>query len=145
MYINPQNLFEKYIKVLESFAQKHNASLEKYRHGAPSCNLTYRRKDKGYCNIQVLISEEEKISIFGLWEYLSREELKKYVARISKIELKLDLERLNNELEYFFTRLNAMSDKDIQEIKDISSELNAFPEKDLDVFFDGTNYPVCKP
>jgi len=145
MFDDPEKLFIKYIQVIEDFATKHNVLLEKFRHNATSCNLTYRRKDKGYCNIQILISEDDKISIFGLWEYINREELKKYTANISKINRNINPDLLNNELKDFFIKLNRMSEKDIQEVKDIGYELKTYTGKNLDDFFDGINYPVCKP
>lgn len=57
--------FNDYSLVLKAFEKKHNLLTEKFLHDGEAWFFKYRRKDKGYCQIQVLITSDKKITLFG--------------------------------------------------------------------------------
>jgi len=145
MHIDPRILFEEYKETLSKFGEKHNLFIEKYPHDGPAWFFYYRRPNKGYCMIEVMAHEDGRLSIFAYWGFSDRKELKEYLAKIRMHDLWINNQELEVSLERVFNELNSKTERDINDIQDLSFAFKSCPEEHYDDFFDWANYPVCKP
>lgn len=145
MYIDPRILFKKYENILNKFGEKHGLLIEKYRHEGPAWFFYYRRPDKGYCMIEVMAHEDGRLSIFAYWAFSDRKKLKEYKAKIFIPDLRINAQELEVMLEKVFVELNSKTEKDVNDIQDLSFVSKTWTEEYYDVAFDGANYPICKP